>query len=525
MAILQVSRITNRKGLTENLPQLAGAELGWCIDSRRLFIGNGTLQEGAPTIGNTEILTEYSDITVLSEYTYEDVIVGYPAQTGPTPSDPVVRTVQARLDDYVSVRAFGAVGDGQTDDTAAINRALNQLYCQAGNAAVRRTLLFPAGVYRVTETIVIPTYAKLVGEGANCSIVVLDISTDLSTLSTYAARYGDSLQQTGANIGNNGAVPPKNIEISSMSFAVQELTDVFLVETASQCYFDSVDFVGPLTESDIITNLSINNIAGIRFASTPSATCNQITFDKCSFTGTTYGINTDQNIQSVTVSNSKFNTLYQGVVLGAGTPVDGGPQGFRVQSCIFDRVYREGIVYDDVNTCVSAYNMFFNVGNDFSTSPTGAIITFGNDNNVSVSDMFERPTNATLIYPRVRIIGAAASTGTLLQLGRYTRNSGRTFDLLNNQTNEPIFQIGSGLTRAFKMDYTMVRVNAIRHGTITVVSQDGVAPLSYSDDFTENFSTGVTLSVTQVGSTISVNYTTTNTGSSGNLTYSISNLA
>jgi hypothetical protein len=62
VAIVQISRITNRKGLQENLPQLAGAELGWSIDSRRLYIGNGTLQEGAPVIGNTEILTEFSEI-------------------------------------------------------------------------------------------------------------------------------------------------------------------------------------------------------------------------------------------------------------------------------------------------------------------------------------------------------------------------------------------------------------------------------------------------------------------------------
>ncbi len=62
MAIVQISRITNRKGLQENLPQLAGAELGWSIDSRRLYIGNGTLQEGAPVIGNTEVLTEFSEI-------------------------------------------------------------------------------------------------------------------------------------------------------------------------------------------------------------------------------------------------------------------------------------------------------------------------------------------------------------------------------------------------------------------------------------------------------------------------------
>ena len=62
MAIVQISQITNRKGLQENLPQLAGAELGWSVDERKLYIGNGTLEEGAPEIGNTEILTEFSEL-------------------------------------------------------------------------------------------------------------------------------------------------------------------------------------------------------------------------------------------------------------------------------------------------------------------------------------------------------------------------------------------------------------------------------------------------------------------------------
>lgn len=65
MAIVQISQITNRKGLAVDLPQLAGAELGWSTDSRQLFIGNGTLADGAPVIGNTEILTEFSDINTL----------------------------------------------------------------------------------------------------------------------------------------------------------------------------------------------------------------------------------------------------------------------------------------------------------------------------------------------------------------------------------------------------------------------------------------------------------------------------
>jgi hypothetical protein len=76
VAIVQVSRITNRKGLAENVPQLAGAELGWAIDERRLFIGNGTLQEGAPVIGNTEVLTEYSDVfSGRTQFSFGDYIV------------------------------------------------------------------------------------------------------------------------------------------------------------------------------------------------------------------------------------------------------------------------------------------------------------------------------------------------------------------------------------------------------------------------------------------------------------------
>ena len=90
MAIVQVSRITNRKGLAENLPQLAGAELGWAIDERRLYIGNGTLQDGAPVVGNTEVLTEFSDLLLVNgAYTYQGTAAGYTVQTGATSGSPV----------------------------------------------------------------------------------------------------------------------------------------------------------------------------------------------------------------------------------------------------------------------------------------------------------------------------------------------------------------------------------------------------------------------------------------------------
>jgi len=528
MAIVQISRITNRKGLIENLPQLAGAELGWAIDSRQLFIGNGTLQEGAPVIGNTEILTEFSDITSLSQYTYKDIAVGYAAQTGPTASDPVVRTVQAKLDDFASVRDFGAVGDGSADDTAALNRALFQLYCVEANTQIRRSLYFPAGTYRITESLVIPTYAKLVGEGADCTTILLDTSSDISSLSAYVARYGDSKQQTGVNIGSNGAVAPRNIEISSMTFETVEITDVFLVEDATQCYFDSVNFVGPLTSGNITSNLAGDDIAGVRFASTVSLICNQITFDKCRFTGLTYGINTDQEINGVSVSNSAFDTLYQGIILGTGTPINGGATGFRAVHNMFDIVYAQGIIYGGIDLNISAYNIFYDVGNNYTSNPIVPVVEFDSENNASVSDMFQRSNDDAAIVRRVFVTGSSATTGTQIQLGHFSRENGRIFALANNQSNQTVFTTNTSTIKAYQMSYTIVRDTAIRTGTLTVTAQnsdDSSLTLSYNDDYTENYGTGVTLAVVQSGDVVSVKYSTTNSGLIGTLTYSLAYLA
>jgi hypothetical protein len=60
MAVIQISRIQHRRGLQADLPNLASGELGWSVDTRQLYIGNGTIEEGAPSLGKTEILTQYS---------------------------------------------------------------------------------------------------------------------------------------------------------------------------------------------------------------------------------------------------------------------------------------------------------------------------------------------------------------------------------------------------------------------------------------------------------------------------------
>lgn len=292
MAIVQISRITNRKGLAVDLPQpLAGAELGWAIDERRLFIGNGELSEGAPVVGNTEILTEFSDILALSSYTYQGLAGGYPVQTGPTPGNPVIQSIQSRLDSYAIATDFGIVGDGVTDNTAAINRALYQLYCIDINPAVRRSLFFPAGVYIVNDILKIPAFATLYGEGTAGSIILFQVQQwtnalpwNQGTLVTYEGRYyradiqvpigvsidnisfwteenapayiwrtADSRQQTGANIGANSALPPADITLIDMQFSTNVLLmDGCLLQNTDQLTMSGVSFVGPLTNERIV---------------------------------------------------------------------------------------------------------------------------------------------------------------------------------------------------------------------------------------------------------------------------------
>jgi len=62
---------------------------------------------------------------------------------------------------------------------------------------------------------------------------------------------------------------------------------------------------------------------------------------------------------------------------------------------------------------------------------------------------------------------------------------------------------------------------------MTVVSgpNDSAGDLDFTDDYTENSSTGITLNVTQSGSQVALQYTSTNTGVVGTLTYSLSHLA
>lgn len=526
MAIVQVSQITHRKGLQINLPQLAGAELGWSIDTRQLFIGNGTLDEGAPVIGNTEILTEFSDILAFNTtYTYKGAAAGYTVQTGATAGTPVTQNLQSWFDQWATIIDFGAVGDGTTDCTDAINRALYQLYCRDTNPLIRRALFFPAGVYKISESIIIPPYATLYGEGANNSIIKLVTTSGETSANSYVARTGDSLQQTGTDIGNNSAITPQYVTCLNIGFASSNsYSDIFLVDRASNCRFQNVTFTGPFATGDLTTNT--NDVAGVRFDSSASLICNEIIFDSCVFTGTTFAIATEEQIKGITVQNSKLDTLYQGIVLGITAPILGGPTGVRVMHNMFDNTYAEGIKLGNVSLNATGYNIFYDVGNHFGgvTSPQTAIIDFGGNNNVSVGDMFQRADAYATTYPRIQLnntVSVGTTNGVMTQQGTFTRVSGKLFTLVDNASNQVIETISTGSYKSWAIDYAITRDTTVRTGRFIIAA---LGTVSYDDNYTENSSTGITLSATISGTDVSWKYTATSTGFNGTLSYSITHL-
>lgn len=72
-----------------------------------------------------------------------------------------VRSVESKLKDMVSVKDYGAAGDGITDDTAAIQAAIN------ANDAI----YFPTGIYIVTSPLYMPQRKVLKGDGSRESVI------------------------------------------------------------------------------------------------------------------------------------------------------------------------------------------------------------------------------------------------------------------------------------------------------------------------------------------------------------------
>lgn len=92
---------------------------------------------------------------------------------GSTPTGAVNRSIYEKLKEFISVLDFGATGDGTTDDTTAIQAAID-------GVPIGSVLYFPAGAYLITEISVIKNIS-LIGEGSG-SIIKADTPNNCITV-------------------------------------------------------------------------------------------------------------------------------------------------------------------------------------------------------------------------------------------------------------------------------------------------------------------------------------------------------
>ena len=526
MPTVQISRIQHRRGKATDLPQLAAGELGWSVDDQKLYIGNGTVADGAPAVGNTEIMTAgSSSFTTSLSHTYKGYLGdSTPIVTGATGD--VSRTVQKRLDDYVSVKDFGAVGDDSTADVVAIQRAIDELYSDTDqdDTRSRRILFFPAGTYRIAASLTIPPFAHLVGEGPDKTIIK-------NSASAPALVTEDDDGNVYGNIGDSGATTPTQIQISNMTIRTTVAHGGLSIDNATKVFVNNVKFQGTFVSG----GTDASNSKGVTVRSTTLLPCSYIVFDQCQFTGFARLVDMSFDVTNVRFTNCDFSTAYYGALLGA--EMDGstngltkGPRDIQFSGSSWSTIGQQAILVAPATGADSgtgprniiSYGNWYaeTVGNNFdgvNSISEVPVLQFDNDECTSTLDFFERTsqrdtnfgdsTDPSNTPPEVQGIGIQRKAVKQITLS----------DNTSSATDTGIYLPGFN-DKGVRITYKMNRGAKYRTGVFTISAAGELC--THNDDYEETSDVGVTLSArtsdgdsTAGNDTIRVQFTSTSDSS------------
>jgi hypothetical protein len=291
----------------------------------------------------------------------------------------VATTVQAKLGQIVSVKDFGAVGNGTTDDTAAIQAAVNALSASGKGG----TVLLPAGTYKITSNISI-TWPNSTDQNAPARITVKGEGADLSYIYDYrsntAAATGGAITMDFSSGYDNKFLTMYFGEFSLIKKinATTYTAGTYSIGTGTGLYMNTVPGIGALNDIRIIgyntgvymvdcLGITINNfnvqladigfLAGIVSVTEPTA----LTFNNC----TVAGVKTLGYLISgggpVAINGGVIETV--GVMSGASQPVSGGvfysstaflPTQLAVNGVFFENNGGNADVYINVASGVTA---------------------------------------------------------------------------------------------------------------------------------------------------------------------------
>jgi hypothetical protein len=475
MAVIQISKIQVRRGAISDqaLPQLASGEFGWAVDTQQLFIGNGSVAEGSPAVGNTEILTERSIFDVLTNftstvYTYRGHNPAISIQTGPDANHPIERTLQHRLDESVSVLSFGAFTTA-SNFTEALQRAVNENF-KTGRE--QKILRIPSGTYFSTGTVNL-TYTNciLVGDGIDRTVIyAIGTGSNATVFST-----------TASNITISGMTIAYTATTAILqSSPLVKLTDAENINISDVRFTGSYDPTSGATTTPLYSAILIDDSA--------IAAMQTLSVKGCIIENLCYPITSDSDVKDIEIHHNTFKNLYQGItfadnLLGTGGKVY-GPSRVQIKDNKFERIQRQAI-FAGANTATnnqinSESNVFIEVGNDIngSISPYTPIITFESYGNSSVNDDFERLWDAqttAVNYPQEAVVEGTAKVElkfTDIQI------------MAVSTATQTLFRIpcdGVAVT-GVNIEYIIEKLNLSRKGTLSVVG--GPNGASVKDSYT-----------------------------------------
>jgi hypothetical protein len=257
-------------------------------------------------------------------------------------SGSVQTTVQAKLQESVSVKDFGAVGDGVTDDTAAIQAAID---------ATGGGLFFPEGTYAVTPV-----------SGQNYCLLI-----DAKTIHLY---------------GNN----------STISMATTDVKQALRIRDSNNFVVSGLSFVGSGTNGSdgaqgllqlyqcdnvVIENCIIknSNCDGLAMALCLNITVSNCIFDNCSKSSLYLNLSTGASLSGNIIKNIGGH-LVSSTIVGAGVQISGNTDCSVIGNSIIDGLGM-GILCNQSGTTAPKRNIISGNTVKGITNPTNTNVSSG----------------------------------------------------------------------------------------------------------------------------------------------------